>query len=80
MTRLAAVLRVADALDREHRQRVTGVTVKIRDDEVALWLDGTAGALLEGRTIQKKANLFQQVYGRGVTLRFLGEHKDGEND
>ena len=76
VTRLAALLRVADALDREHRQRVTGVTAKVTDDEVALWLDGTAGALLEGFTVQKKANLFQQTFDRTVSLRFLGEHQD----
>ncbi len=76
VTRLAAILRVADALDREHRQRVTGVTAKVSDSEVALWLDGTAGALLEGFTVQKKANLFQQTFGRAVNLRFLGEHQD----
>lgn len=78
VTRLAAILRVADSLDREHRQRVTGVTAKIGDTEVALWLDGTAGALLEGFTIQKKANLFQQVFGREVNLRFLGKNQDVE--
>jgi exopolyphosphatase/guanosine-5'-triphosphate,3'-diphosphate pyrophosphatase len=73
--KLAAILRVADALDREHRQRVTGVTVKVGDTEVALWLDGTAGALLESFSVQKKANLFQQVFGREVSLRFLGENQ-----
>ena len=76
VTRLAAILRVADALDREHLQRVTGVTAKVSDTEVALWLDGTAGALLEGFTVQKKANLFQQTFGRAVNLRFLGENQD----
>ena len=76
VTRLAAILRVADALDREHRQRVTGVTAKVSDNEVALWLDGTAGALLESFTVQKKADLFLQTFGRAVNLRFLGEHQD----
>jgi exopolyphosphatase/guanosine-5'-triphosphate,3'-diphosphate pyrophosphatase len=80
VTQLAAILRVADALDREHRQRVTGVTVKVSDHEVALWLDGTAGALLESFTVQKKANLFQQVFGREINLRFLGEHQDSDSD
>ncbi len=79
VTRLAALLRVADALDREHRQRVTGVTARVSADEVALWLDGTAGALLEGLTVQNKANLFQRVFGREINLRFLGEHQDSES-
>lgn len=78
VSKLAAILRVADSLDREHRQRVTGLTAKVKGDEVALWLDGTAGALLEGFTVHKKANLFQQTFGRSVSLRFLGEHRDAE--
>jgi exopolyphosphatase/guanosine-5'-triphosphate,3'-diphosphate pyrophosphatase len=78
VTKLAAILRVADSLDREHVQRVTGVKVKIGDDDVSLWLDGTAGALLEGWALKKKANLFSKVFGRTVSLRFLGEEQSVE--
>jgi exopolyphosphatase/guanosine-5'-triphosphate,3'-diphosphate pyrophosphatase len=73
--KLASILRIADSLDREHTQRVTGVKVRITDDEVSLWLDGTAGLLLEGWTLKKKANLFSEVFGRKISLRFLGEEQ-----
>jgi exopolyphosphatase/guanosine-5'-triphosphate,3'-diphosphate pyrophosphatase len=73
--KLSAILRVADSLDREHTQRVTGVTVKITDDDVSLWLDGTAGVLLEGWTLKKKANLFEKIFDRKIHLRFLGEEQ-----
>jgi exopolyphosphatase/guanosine-5'-triphosphate,3'-diphosphate pyrophosphatase len=72
---LASILRIADSLDREHTQRVTGVTAKISDDEVSLWLDGTAGILLEGWSLKKKASLFSELFGRKVSLRFLGEEQ-----
>lgn len=75
VTRLASILRIADVLDREHTQRVTGVAAKISDDEVSLWLDGTAGGLLEGLSPRKKANLFSKIFGRTVSLRFLGEEQ-----
>ena len=75
VARLASVLRIADSLDREHTQRVTAVKVKIADDEVSLWLDGTAGLLLEGWTLKKKANLFSEIFGRRISLRFLGEEQ-----
>jgi exopolyphosphatase/guanosine-5'-triphosphate,3'-diphosphate pyrophosphatase len=78
VTRLAALLRVADALDREHAQRVTDLTAHVADGEVILWLDGTAGLLLEGWTLKKKANLFAKVFGRKITLRFLGEEQAAE--
>jgi len=77
VARLAALLRVADALDREHVQRVTDLTVKLGDDELTLWLDGTAGLLLEG-SMKKKANLFTALFNRKVRLRFLGEEQTGE--
>jgi exopolyphosphatase/guanosine-5'-triphosphate,3'-diphosphate pyrophosphatase len=73
VTKLASILRIADSLDRERTQRVTGVDVRIGDDEVALWLDGTAGLLLEGWTLKKKSSLFKSVFGRKLQLRFLGE-------
>jgi exopolyphosphatase/guanosine-5'-triphosphate,3'-diphosphate pyrophosphatase len=75
VTRLASLLRIADALDREHVQRVTDLTVKLGDDELTLWIDGTAGLLMEGWSLKKKANLFHAVFGRKVRLRFLGEEQ-----
>jgi exopolyphosphatase/guanosine-5'-triphosphate,3'-diphosphate pyrophosphatase len=78
VTRLAALLRVADSLDREHLQKVSGVTVKIREHEVALWVEGTAGALLESWTLRKKASLFAKIFDHGVTLRYLGEERAAE--
>jgi exopolyphosphatase/guanosine-5'-triphosphate,3'-diphosphate pyrophosphatase len=72
VSRLAALLRLADALDREHVQRVSDLTARIGPDELTLWIDGTAGLLLEGWSLKKKANLFTKVFGRKVTLRFLG--------
>jgi exopolyphosphatase/guanosine-5'-triphosphate,3'-diphosphate pyrophosphatase len=73
VTKLASILRIADSLDREHTQRVTGVNAMITDEEVSLWLDGTAGLLLEGWTLKQKADLFSQLFGRTISLRFLGE-------
>jgi exopolyphosphatase/guanosine-5'-triphosphate,3'-diphosphate pyrophosphatase len=75
VVRLASLLRVADALDREHVQRVTDLTAKLGSDELTLWLDGTAGLLLEGWSLKKKANLFHKTFGRKVRLRFLGEEQ-----
>jgi exopolyphosphatase/guanosine-5'-triphosphate,3'-diphosphate pyrophosphatase len=75
VARLASLLRIADALDREHRQRVTDLTVRLGEDMLTLWLDGTAGLLMEGWSMKKKANLFHKLFGRKVQLRFLGEEQ-----
>ena len=76
VTKLASLLRVGDALDREHVQRVADLTAKLSDDELTLWLDGTAGLLMEGWSLKKKANLFHKIFGRKVKLRFLGEEQE----
>ena len=71
--RLSAILRLADSLDREHVQRIQSVQVKIGDDDVTLYLDGTGGLLLGGRVHKKKSELFTEVFGKNVKLRFVGQ-------
>jgi exopolyphosphatase/guanosine-5'-triphosphate,3'-diphosphate pyrophosphatase len=73
VTRLAAILRLADALDREHVQRVQSVDARILDREVTLWLDGTGELLLEGWSMKRKSQMFSRVFGRKVRLRLVGE-------
>jgi len=75
VTRLAAILRVADALDREHVQRVRSVAVKTTDREVTLWLDGSGDLLLEGWAMKRKAQMFSRVFDRKVRLRLVGDER-----
>jgi exopolyphosphatase/guanosine-5'-triphosphate,3'-diphosphate pyrophosphatase len=75
VTRLAAILRLADSLDREHRQQIKHVTARVTDKALSLWVDGTAGAPLESLTLRRKSNLFTKVFGLGVSLHFLGEEQ-----
>ncbi len=67
VTRLAALLRLADALDREHLQTVREVTARVKKNEVALEITGNGDLLLERWAVRKKAGMFERVYGR--TLR-----------
>ncbi len=71
--RLAAMLRLADSLDRDHVQRITGTNVVIGGDEVTLHLEGSGGLLLEGWAFKKKSQLFTKVFDRKVRLQFTGE-------
>ena len=67
--RLAAILRLADALDREHLQRVQEVRAALGRGEVTLWIEGAGDLLLEGWSLKRKAQLFSSVYGSKVRLR-----------
>ena len=66
--RLGAILRVADALDREHLQRVTAVRARPEGDELVLEVEGRGDLLLEQWALGKKARMFQSVYGLAVRL------------
>ena len=73
VVRLSAILRLADALDREHLQRVRRTVVRAFDGQLELWLDGAGELLLEGWSMKKKAQLFQRVFDCKVKLRFIGD-------
>lgn len=70
--RLAALLRVADALDRQHSALVQSVTTTIADDRVELRPTLAPGQssplLLEQRGLEEKGDLFAELFGRRVRL------------
>lgn len=66
--RLSSILRIADALDREHLQRVESVTAVLDDDELVIEVEGRGDLLLEQWAFRKKARMFTHVFGRDVRL------------
>ncbi|MCA8974878.1 MAG: Ppx/GppA family phosphatase, partial [Planctomycetes bacterium] len=70
--RLAAILRVADALDRQHAGVVSEVAVAIAEEEIVLraTLDPAVHSrlFLETRAVADKGALFASLYGRPVRL------------
>ena len=67
---LAAILRIADALDREHLGKVTGVRATLDKDKnrVLLALSGEEDRELEEWTVRAKAGLLRDVYDLEVTF------------
>ncbi len=61
--RLAAILRIADSLDREHLQRVRSVEAKIHEDRLELRLERRGRLLLEQWALRKKGKLFARLFG-----------------
>ncbi|HVN30701.1 MAG TPA: Ppx/GppA phosphatase family protein [Thermoanaerobaculaceae bacterium] len=66
---LAAILRLADALDREHLDRVRAVSVEVKGGDVVLGLDGKGDLLLEKWALRRKAPMFERVYECKVRVR-----------
>ncbi|MBI2893073.1 MAG: Ppx/GppA family phosphatase [Deltaproteobacteria bacterium] len=66
--KLAAILRVAEALDREHREKVSEVSVSVDKKRVVLRLRGEHDFSLEIWTVRRKAPLFEQVFDRTLEI------------
>jgi exopolyphosphatase/guanosine-5'-triphosphate,3'-diphosphate pyrophosphatase len=66
--KLAAILRVADALERSHSQRVRVERVDSVGNELQLLVSGVADPTLERLALEQKAALFAEVYGQRVVL------------
>lgn len=66
--KLAALLRVADALDRGHSQRVTEVQVERKVDSIVLHVPGNHDLTLERLGLEEKSDMFEDVFGYKVIL------------
>jgi exopolyphosphatase/guanosine-5'-triphosphate,3'-diphosphate pyrophosphatase len=66
--KLAALLRVADALERTHAQRVSQIEVRRESGKLRLRLPGLADAAVERLAMASKADLFEQVFGLSVVI------------
>ena len=68
VSKLAAILRVADAMDRGHDQQVRGFHFERHGDELAIHVPRAADLALERRALAQKADLFQDIYGMSIRL------------
>lgn len=69
VAKLAAIIRIADALDRSHRQKVKNMRVNIEDEEVVIRVETASDMLLEEWTFETKAEFFQEVFGVAPVLK-----------
>jgi exopolyphosphatase/guanosine-5'-triphosphate,3'-diphosphate pyrophosphatase len=66
--KLSALLRIADALDKEHRQKITRIEVAPVNGEVRIRALDAEEVLLEQWALKKKDVVFREVFGMSVTL------------
>lgn len=64
--KLAAILRLADALDRSRRQVVTSLDVAVTRRKLVLKVAASGPAEVETWALRKKSDLFARVFGRRV--------------
>lgn len=68
VSKLAAILRVVDALDAVQQQRITALNVIKRKGKLILEVEGPIDLNLEKLALQKKGNLFEELYGLELHL------------
>lgn len=68
VNKLAAIVRVADALCRAHAKKCPKIRIDRQGDELTIRVSGTSDLLLERRAMEDKADLFEDVYGLKVRL------------
>lgn len=68
VNKLAALLRVADALSRGHIRRAVDLHIERQGDDLIVCIPGVSDLLLEERAIAAKSDLFEDIYGMKVRV------------
>ena len=68
VSKLAAILRVADALSRGHVHAPCNLQFERQGDDLIICVPNISDLLLEQRAVQAKADMFEDIYGMKVRL------------
>lgn len=63
VAKLAAIVRLADAMDRSYMQKISSCTVTVKDNELKVQVKSRHNLTLENWTFADKAAFFEEVYG-----------------
>ncbi|MDR0313021.1 MAG: HD domain-containing protein, partial [Treponema sp.] len=68
MLKMAAIVRVADALDKGHSQQIKNIVMERKNETMIIHSGGHRDLSLELSGLEEKADLFQDVFGYKVVL------------
>lgn len=69
VAKLVAMIRLADSLDRSHRQKIKELKIELKEKEIIFRVDSTEDILLEEWTFETKAEFFKEVFGMTPILK-----------
>lgn len=70
VSKLAAILRVADALDHAHQQRIRNFSIEWTDSTCILWVsDEIDDITMERSSVTEKGDMFAEVFGVPIDLK-----------
>ena len=76
--RMAAILRLAGGLDRSRSQQVRDVLVRLDDERVSLDVVAEQEPLVDIWGAQRRADLFESVFGMPLTIRWAAPESAGD--
>lgn len=62
IAKLTAILRLANGLDRSHKQKFGNIKISLKEDELAIMVDTTEDITLEKGLFGARADFFREVY------------------
>jgi exopolyphosphatase/guanosine-5'-triphosphate,3'-diphosphate pyrophosphatase len=69
VAKMAAILRVADALDESRSQRIHEIQCEHEDDRLMISIPRVEDLSLEQLALKQSGTLFEETFGRAVLLR-----------
>lgn len=69
IVKLLAILRVANALDRSHKQKMKQVSATVRDGKLVMSIETDSSIALEKGMFREKADFFEQVFSIRPVIR-----------
>lgn len=69
IAKLVAILKVANAMDRSHKQKVSAYNIVVKDKQLVITIDTLYDLALERGLFDDKADFFLQVYGIKPVLK-----------
>jgi len=67
--KLSSLLRIANSLDRSHKQKIKKVEIKVNPkQDILLQVSGEGSLILESEDFQNKKNFFEEITGNKISL------------
>ncbi len=67
--KLTSILRLANAMDRSHKQKLTGCRITLKERKLMITTDYEGDITLERVSFEQKADFFEEIYGIRPILR-----------
>ena len=68
VSKLSAIFRLANALDKSHRGKLRNLKVSLDEDRVLIRAESAVNTLLEQWDFEESAGVFQEVFGLSPEL------------